>query len=260
MLAGICGMSFDSNDMYCDVDSFMDPITRQEEREKIALFKSLPIDSDLRSALAGSIIRCNLRFLKSYANSYSRKWGADHNELYSAGKLGMLEALESFNMDKNVKFISYAVWHIKKSFVSVMKQRDVIRHNQNKRSVAKMKLEDHLNPLNFRYDSMDKPVGDGDDTTTLGAMIPDENEDIESALIETREFSLIREALGNIDERRRLVLEMSYGFNGNDIMGMKAIGEHLGISMERARQIRDKALIDFKKALLRLDPDFKIKL
>lgn len=248
-------MTYAKNKMFCEVDPFLPPVSAKEERDNIILFKSLSRDNPARNALASTIIRCNLRFLKSFSNKYARDWDADSNDLYSEGKLAMFEALEEFDLDKKVKFISYAVWHIRRAFNIVAKQKNIIRHNITKKTAEEMKLSEHDNPLNFKFESTDKPVGESD-SMTLGDLLYDSDDNAEDSLDTSSGEDLLREALSLLEPRRKRVLELYYGVNCGTPHRLEDISTIICVSKERVRQIKDAALKDLKKALFKINPDF----
>ena len=236
-------------------DTFLAPLSKTEEKDLIIRYiilkhVDIPDRDRIQEALRSKIVRHNLRFLAKMALRYSYATGRTAEDLYSEGKMGMLEALDAFDLSKNVKFISYAVWHIIKAFGVVTKDDKLIKHGVTKKSEkAKLektgKEEDPHSPLNYKFMSLDQEVA-GTDDMTLQDVIPDEDA-ITDRATETRERDEhVRTIVEALPERDGLVLSLHFGLGGEDPMKVSDIARKLEISKERARQILERAMKTFK--------------
>jgi len=234
---------------------------------------------------AERLVTANLRFVISYVKKYQGH-GLDLSELVAIGNEGLLKAVRKFDPDHGVKFISYAVWWVRQAVLKALAEqtRSVrIPLNQNsaliKMSRAEVFLSQELGreptdeeiatALNDSVDnirsarrmtsaelSLDAPVERSDKTSgTLGERFAgSEGGDIE----ERTDARLMREFIDRIFERyltprERKILYLYYGLEeGSEALTLEKIGELLGVTRERIRQIRERA---FEK--LRESPDVK---
>jgi RNA polymerase primary sigma factor len=234
---------------------------------------------------AERLVTANLRFVISYVKKYQGH-GLDLAELVAIGNEGLLKAVRKFDPEHGVKFISYAVWWVRQAVLKALAEqtRSVrIPLNQNSQLIrmsrAELFLQQELGreptdeeiatALNDSVDniraarrmtaaelSLDAPVERGDKTAgTLGERFAG----VESSDIEERTDSkLMREFIDRIFEkyltpRERKILYLYYGLeDSGEALTLEKIGELLGVTRERIRQIRERA---FEK--LRDSPDVK---
>jgi RNA polymerase primary sigma factor len=218
-----------------------------------------------------TLVRSNLRFVVSVAKKYQNQ-GVSLSDLINEGNLGLIRAAHKFDETKGIKFISYAVWWIRQAILQALaEQSRIVRvplnragtlHRIGKRAstllqelgreathaeiangmditeeeVAKTMLisQTHL--------SLDAPLTPGEDNKLLDYLpdnlnpTPDE-QTFEKALTES-----IEEALAHLKERESKILRLYFGLDGEEPMTLEQIGSLLGITRERVRQIKEKAL------------------
>jgi RNA polymerase primary sigma factor len=218
---------------------------------------------------ANKLVTCNLRFVVSIARRY-RGRGLSYLELINEGNIGLLKAAKRFDIKKNVKFISYAVWWIRQSIQkAVFEQACTIRIPLNKIALVNkfkkalsrnkgnynktMMIEEFKNYEQEIVDVMDKSKGlsldtpianesDGDDSVkTLQDVLGEKpNQEEES---ERKELSQILEnVMHNITNREERILRMYYGLNFSRQFTLEEIGNELHLTRERVRLIRDRSL------------------
>ncbi len=235
------------------------------------------------SAAAERLVTANLRFVISYVKKYQGH-GLELGELVAIGNEGLLKAVRKFDPDQGVKFISYAVWWIRQAVLKALAEqtRSVrIPLNQNSALIRLGRAEallaqilrrdpddDELarvlddTPDNVRQMrristievSLDAPVERGErDAGTLGERFADEAGD---GIEEATDQRLMREHLERalaqcLTPRERKILALYYGLEpGGEDMTLERIGELMGVTRERIRQIRERAF-----AKLRESPD-----
>lgn len=238
-------------------------LTEPQERELVARVK---VNEE---GAINELITANLRFVVSVARRY-RGRGLSYLELINEGNVGLLKAAKRFDMDMNVKFISYAVWWIRQSIQKALfEQAGTVRIPPNKIAlINKFKQALDRNLGNFektitvkpfcdheteiveimeklRGVSLDAPLTtnnqDENSSTTLQDILgEDPDQDGES---ERRELgSVLDGVLQNITSREERILRMYYGLNFSRQFTLEEIGRELKLTRERVRLIRDRSL------------------
>lgn len=238
-------------------------LTDQEERD---LVKLVQLDEP---GAVNKLITANLRFVVSIAQRY-RGRGLSFLELINEGNVGLLKAAKRFNLEINVKFISYAVWWIRQGIQKALfEQAGTVRIPPNKISLVnkfKKALDrncgDYMNTIEMeqfkgyetdivevmekmRGISMDAPIsGSGQDEDSLKTLqdVIGENPD-QDGESERRELaSVLDGVLQNISSREERILRMYYGLNFSKQFTLEEIGKELKLTRERVRLIRDRSL------------------
>jgi len=256
-------MSTKSESLYFrDINRYQ-VLTEQQERELVARVKH-----NEENAI-NELITANLRFVVSVARRY-RGRGLSYLELINEGNVGLLKAAKRFDMDMNVKFISYAVWWIRQSIQKALfEQAGTVRIPPNKIALInkfKQALEKNLGDFDktialepfcdheteiveimekLRGISLDAPLSsnnqDENSATTLQDILGENpDQDGES---ERRELgSVLDGVLQNITSREERILRMYYGLNFSRQFTLEEIGKELKLTRERVRLIRDRSL------------------
>lgn len=216
------------------------------------------------------LTRANLRFVVSVAKQYQNQ-GLALPDLINEGNLGLLKAAEKFDETRGFKFISYAVWWIRQSILqAIAEQSRIVRlplnqvgsvnkinrelnrfeqENERKPSAEELsekidlpaeKIDETIN-VNGRHVSVDAPFSESDDSSLLDVL---PNNDSPTADKELQQESLraeIKNALKLLSERERNILEAFFGIGQNE-MTLEEIGTKYGLTRERVRQIKEKAI------------------
>jgi len=238
-------------------------LTDEEER---VLVKAIQV---AKPGAANKLVTSNLRFVVSVARRY-RGRGLSYLELINEGNIGLLKAAKRFDIRKQVKFISYAVWWIRQSIQkAIFEQAGTVRIPLNKIAlVNRFKKALDANKGNYnktimleefkKYEqeivdvmdktrgiSLDSPIANEnsaeDNIKTLQDVLGEKpNQDEES---ERRELSTILEnVMQNITSREERILRMYYGLNFSRQFTLEEIGNELSLTRERVRLIRDRSL------------------
>ena len=217
------------------------------------------------------LVRSNLRFVVSVAKKYQNQ-GVSLSDLINEGNLGLIRAAHKFDETKGIKFISYAVWWIRQAILQALaEQSRIVRvplnragtlHRIGKRSSALLQelgreptVEEIAEGMDITQEevaktlsisqghlSLDAPLSPGEDNKLLD-YLPDtqnpgpDDETFEHALTES-----IEEVLSTLKEREARILRLYFGLDGQEPMTLEEIGGLLGITRERVRQIKEKAL------------------
>ena len=183
------------------------------------------------------LTKANLRFVVSVAKQYQNQ-GLSLPDLINEGNIGLLKAAEKFDETRGFKFISYAVWWIRQSILqAIAEQSRVVRLPLNQvGSVNKIKRI--LNKFEQENES---------DGASMLDFMPSENEpSTDSQLVIESMREEIALALSVLNERERNVIEAFYGINQPECT-MEEIGNKYGLTRERVRQIREKAIRKLKQ-------------
>ena len=222
------------------------------------------------------LTKANLRFVVSVAKQYQFQ-GLSLSDLINEGNMGLIRAAKKFDETKGFRFISYAVWWIRQSIMQALAdQSRIVRIPLNKVgltskvSKAAQQLEQNFEreptaeeiseyldldldevsstmSFNSRHVSIDSPIGEDGDGTMIDIM---ENENVEAVDGESQKESMMYEielALNSLPPKQQKVLKSLYGIGMDRPLGMEDIGEEMGLTRERVRQIRDQALITLRR-------------
>jgi len=228
-------------------------------------------------AALNKLVRSNLRFVVSVAKKYQNQ-GVPLPDLINEGNLGLIRAAHKFDETKGIKFISYAVWWIRQAILQALaEQSRIVRvplnragalHRIGRRSSALLQelgreptVEEIAEELEISREevertlaisqshlSLDAPVTPGEDNRLLD-YLPDqyspgpEDEAYRHALKET-----VEDALSTLKEREAKILSLYFGLDDQEPMTLEEIGSLLGITRERVRQIKEKALLRLRHA------------
>lgn len=257
------------------LDKYLQEIGHEElisAEEEVELARRIKTGD--RKALE-KLTKANLRFVVSVAKQYQNQ-GLSLPDLINEGNIGLLKAAEKFDETRGFKFISYAVWWIRQSILqAIAEQGRVVRlplnqvgsvnrinkvlskfeqENERRPSVDEIadktdlpheKIEDVLK-VNTRQVSVDAPMADGDGTSMIDFMQSDSDPSTDEELLKESLRSEIASALSVLNDRERDVIEAFYGINQPECT-MEEIGKKYGLTRERVRQIREKAIRRLKQ-------------
>ena len=216
------------------------------------------------------LTRANLRFVVSVAKQYQNQ-GLSLPDLINEGNLGLLKAAERFDETRGFKFISYAVGWIRQSILqAISEQSRIVRLplnqvgsvNKINREINRFEQENERRPsleeiaekidlpedkideamnINGHHVSVDAPFAEGEDNSLLDIMPNSDSPMADKTLVAESLKAEIQNALSVLNERERNVVEASYGINCPELT-LEEIGEKFGLTRERVRQIKEKAI------------------
>ncbi len=222
-----------------------------------------------------TMVQANLRFVVSVAKQYQNQ-GLALSDLISEGNIGLMKAARRFDEKKGFKFISYAVWWIRQSILHALaEQARLIRLPVNKieelrrieRSIKKREIE-NANAQNSPGDgsveddersvelgrhpampewastplSLDAPIGDQDAYTLMDRLRDQDSQMPDEALQEELLRTEVRRAVSALTDRESEVLNLYFGLNTDRSYTLEEIGVRFGLTRERIRQIKQKAI------------------
>lgn len=247
--------------------------------QEIARYDLITIDEEVELAqrirqgdrvALEKLTRANLRFVVSVAKQYQNQ-GLSLPDLINEGNLGLIKAAEKFDETRGFKFISYAVWWIRQSIMqAVNEQSRIVRlplnqvttlskykkaiqefeqKHQRKPSPEELseimeipveKIKDTIN-VSGKNVSVDAPFGEAEDGTLLDVLQNSDSPKVDNSLIRESLTTEIERIFATLSDRESEILKDSFGI-GRQELTLEEIGIKFGLTRERVRQIREKAI------------------
>lgn len=222
------------------------------------------------------LVRSNLRFVVSVAKRY-QNLGVPLSDLINEGNVGLIRAAGRFDETKNIKFISYAVWWIRQAILQALaEQGRIVRIPMNRagevsritRTRSQLRQELGRDPtvrelavtlgvgeeevestllMTQGYLSLDAPASPNDDGRLMD-YLPSGGRAADDAALKSALDETITRALSSLKPREAKILRLYYGLDDQAPMTLEQIGMYLGVTRERVRQIKEKALLRLRHA------------
>ena len=252
------------------LDKYLQEIGREE---LITVEEEVELAQRIRNgdqAALEKLTRANLRFVVSVAKQYQNQ-GISLPDLINEGNLGLIKAAEKFDETRGFKFISYAVWWIRQSILQALaEQSRIVRLplnqvgslNKINKALSKFEQEHERMPsadelaeyldipaekiadtlrVSGRHVSVDAPFVDGEDNSLLDVLVNPDSPNADTGLVNESLNKEIEHALSTLTERERDIIRYFFGI-GCQEMTLEEIGEKFGLTRERVRQIKEKAV------------------
>ena len=217
------------------------------------------------------MVEANLRFVVSFAKKY-RGCGLSFLDLINEGNIGLIEAAKRFNPKKNVKFITYAVWWVRQAIIHALsdhsgafrlpqKQANLLYRIGKTISQLTLEMERHPTPeeiakkLDIQVEEVTNLLQVADENVSLSTVIDEEHDfhlsdKLEQEQIPSADDELLKDSLrthlsaclDELDPKEEKVLRLRFGLDEEEPKTLKEIGEMMGLSRERIRQIEAQAL------------------
>jgi len=253
------------------LDQYLRDVSRHElitpEKEKELGARAQNGDEEAVQELA----RANLRFVISVAKKYQNR-GVSLTDLIQEGNVGLVTAARKFDPTKGVKFISYAVWWIRQAILAslanhgrsvrvplnrasdlarIFREKERLKQELNRDpTMDELSAATDLTPqvirkletLNAGEIRLDAPIGDTDDSQLVERFVTEEAVEPELEVEDRLLEEVVEDALSTLEPRDAKVLRLYYGLQGEREHTLEEIGDMLGVTRERIRQLRDRAL------------------
>ena len=218
------------------------------------------------------LTKANLRFVVSVAKQYQNQ-GLSMGDLINEGNLGLIKAAKRFDETKGFKFISYAVWWIRQAILQALaEQSRIVRLPLNRvgalhkigkassgleqeygREPSPGEIADELEMSDYevmdtlkissRHLSLDAPFNEGEDNSLLDVLDDPAQDPPDEPLIDDSLKREIDKALATLTPREAEVISLYFGINREQSLTLEEIGERFGLTRERVRQIKEKAIM-----------------
>ncbi len=218
------------------------------------------------------LIQANLRFVVNVAKKYQNQ-GLTLSDLISEGNLGLITAVDKFDVDKGYHFISYAVWWIKQSILKAICEKsrmirlplnranELLQIEKVKREIGsnkdgeadieeiadfldmdKSRINDLIN-ASKEFVSLETPLSSDKDANTISDLMEDtKGADPEKILVNSTLQESIEDVLSTLTDKESNVIRYRFGLNGERPHSLKEIGDKYNLTKERIRQIEKKAI------------------
>jgi len=228
-----------------------------------------------------NLVKSNLSFVAKVASEY-RNLGIPFEDLLNEGNLGLIEAARRFDPEKNNKFISYAIWWIRKSILKALaEQTTTVRlpYSQMKKvkeiRKAEHALRDRLNRKPTREEisqhlhrdiekidrvlqhgvhevSLDEPIGEEQETPLADCIMDREKLSVEQGMLDREMVDGVSEAFEYLNNQQRIVISYRFGLNRHETLTLQETGNRMGLSRERVRQIECQAKEKMRKVFAKM--------
>jgi RNA polymerase primary sigma factor len=240
------------------------PLSREQEQQLLS-----EIGRGDRAAF-DELVECNLGFVVKVASEY-RGLGLPFEDLLNEGNLGLLQAARRFDPRRGVKFITYAIWWIRKAILqSISEKSNVVRvpyaqlrriekirraearlrarlgRDPSRRDLAReLDLDERLiekaQQARTKPLSLARPAGE-DGTTAVEEFVASKGKTQEQQIIDREAQGNLEDAFVQLNEQQRTVIVLRFGLGGEQRLTLKEAGDRMGLSRERIRQIENQAL------------------
>jgi len=220
------------------------------------------------------LVEGNLRFVVSYAKRF-RGLGVSFLDLIHEGNLGLIQAARRFDPDRNVKFISYAVWWIRQAIFRAISEHSRVFAVPSRMATAFGRIEKQFSndekgtpapqevaaSLDLPLDavntfiaisgsdvSLSETVGEDGDVELVDRLQQGSDAPAEVALIQKSFLSQMRNLLSELSPKEAEVIQLRFGLDSDEPQTLQEIGDRLNLSRERVRQIESKAMAKLRRS------------
>ncbi len=255
----------DTLQLYFDDIADSKPLSREREVELSARIQ----DGDMQAR--EELVHANLRFVIDIAKNYQNR-GLPMEDLISAGNVGLMTAADRFDGTRGFKFISYAVWWIRQSILqTIAEQARTVRLPMNKVSLLKdisqtsrrlgqgREAEPGIEEIAAELEasaeevletmlsaravsSLDESFDEDDERNLLNTLADTTQVNPDADVLYESAKDQLESVLDSLDQRELRIIRLYYGLDGDEALTLEQIGDLMGVTRERVRQIKERAL------------------
>lgn len=223
------------------------PISLEKEQE---LFKLVRCEDNLNAKNA--ILEAHLKYVFNVAKKYKGK-GVPLEELIAEGNVGLTKAIDKFDENRGIKFITYAKWWIIQSIQECLNKKIKVASNEclEDEDIHNKNIEHYNNDIDYNdyYVDYDEEYYNGSNERYY---LTSEDDDSINEL-NVSKHNIINYLLEKLPNRGKTIMTRYYGLNNSDEKKLEEIGAELGITKERVRQIKEKCLKIMRSEILLID-------
>jgi RNA polymerase primary sigma factor len=211
------------------------PLTKAKEKRLLKLSRKGNLNAK------NELLEANLKFVFDVAKHYTGR-GLSISELISEGNMGLMRAIEKFDEEKDIKFISYAVWWIRQGMLEAIKKKKLVTMVE-------------IDPTESNDTIIERKIADDEDEIMGGINdvgFSNEAEEYKREL-GANQKEVIGKLLNSLSGREREVIEYYYGLNNKRELTLSEIGSKLGLSSERVRQVKLKSIRKLRSSMMMYD-------
>ncbi len=201
-------------------DTLPAPLTQEEEQE--LLEKLMNKDMEAKNKLVERNLRLVVYIAKKFENS-----GVNIEDLISIGTIGLMKAINSYNLNKNIKLATYASRCIENEILMFLRK--------NNRIKTEVSIDE---PINIDSEGNDLSLGD-----ILGT----DNDSIFKSIEDDDNKKILSKAIHNLNKREKMIMQLRYGFDGIEELTQKEVADKLGISQSYISRIEKKVINGLKR-------------
>ena len=211
------------------------PLTKAKEKRLLKLSRK----GNLKAK--NEILEANLKFVFDIAKHYTGR-GLSISELISEGNMGLLRAIEKFDEEKDIKFISYAVWWIRQAMLEAIKKKRLLTMVE-------------IDPTESNDIIFERKIADDEDEKIGGASDVDFSNEAEEYKKELKanQKEVIGKLLNSLNSREKEIIEHYYGLSNKRELTLNEIGKKYNLSSERVRQVKLTAIRKLRSSMMMYD-------
>lgn len=215
-------LGVEDNEMFyiAGTDKLPAPLEAKEEQE--LLEKLMEKDTSAKNTLIERNLRLVVYIAKKFENS-----GINIEDLISIGTIGLMKAINSYNLDKNIKLATYASRCIENEILMFLRK--------NNRIKTEISIDE---PINTDSEGNDLSLAD-----ILGT----DNDSVYKSIEEDDNKKVLKKAIKNLNKREKMIMQLRYGFDGIEELTQKEVADKLGISQSYISRIEKKVINGLKK-------------
>lgn len=211
------------------------PLTKTKEKRLLKLSRK----GNLKAK--NEILESNLKFVFDIAKHYTGR-GLSISELISEGNMGLMRAIEKFDEEKDIKFISYAVWWIRQAMLEAIKKKRLLTMVE-------------IDPTESNDTIFERKIADDEDERMGGISdVGFSNEaDEHKKELKANQKEVIGKLLNSLNSREKEIIEHYYGLSNKRELTLNEIGKKYNLSSERVRQVKLTAIRKLRSSMMMYD-------